>query len=273
MRVSNVGRDQAAEEQPLKRQRRKRWWHKLSNLMLMALALALLVVSLGLTNEPKIIVSGDSSSQIFLRNMSAYQQAANHAFAASPLNGNKVTVNASGISQSLHQQFPELEAVSVSLPTIGHRPVLYIQPATPKLVLTTQTGAAFVIDRSGRAVISTQQVAHFQDLHVPTVSDQSGLQIKAGQIALDSSSVVFISEVIKQMQAKSITPDTFTLPSGGGELDAKVSGAPYTVKFNIRGNAREEAGTFIAVKQQLDGEHKQPGQYIDVRVSGRAYYK
>lgn len=273
VRGNNVGRDQSAEEQPLKRQRRRRWWHKLSNLMLVALVLLLLVVSLGLSDNPKVVVAGDSSSQVFLRNTSAYQGAAHQAFASSLLNGNKVTVDTSHITQQLHQQFPELEAVSVTLPIIGHQPVVYIQPATPRLVLTTQTGGAFVIDHSGRAVISTRQVAHSQDIQVPTVSDQSGLQIKTGEIALDSTSVSFISEVASQLKAKGVGVSSFTLPVGGSELDMKVSGAPYVVKLNMRGSAREEAGTFLAVKQQLEAAQKQPGQYIDVRVSGRAYYK
>jgi hypothetical protein len=273
IRVSNVGREQNAQEQPLKRQRRKRWWHKLSNLMLLALVALLLVVSLGLNGNPRVVVAGDRSSKVFLRNPSVYQAAARHAFAGSPLNSNKVTVDTSHITQELHSQFPELAAVSIQLPIIGHQPVVYIQPATPRLVLTTQTGGAFVIDHSGRAVISTKQIAHPQDLEVPTVSDQSDLQIKVGEIALDSASVSFISEVANQLKAKGVTVNSLALSSGGSQLDVKVNGAPYTVKFNIGGSAREEAGTFLAVKQQLEAEHKQPGQYIDVRVSGRAYYK
>jgi hypothetical protein len=45
------------------------------------------------------------------------------------------------------------------------------------------------------------------------------------------------------------------------------------VKFNVQSNAREETGTFLAAKNYLDGQHTVPHQYIDARVTGRAYYK
>jgi len=103
------------------------------------------------------------------------------------------------------------------------------------------------------------------------VSDQSGLQITPGHVVLDSSSVAFITEVAGQLKAQHLSAASMTLPSGGSELDVKVQGTPYVVKLNLRGSAREETGTYLAVKQQLGA--KQAGQYIDVRVAGRAYYK
>jgi len=53
----------------------------------------------------------------------------------------------------------------------------------------------------------------------------------------------------------------------------KVKGVPYNVKFNLMGDARAEAGTYLAVKQRLEAGHVTPGSYIDVRVDERAYYK
>jgi len=268
-----VGRDVAAEELPAKRQRRRRWWHKVSNLAMLALGIVLVLVSLDLSATPTITVLGDASGKIFLRSTPVYQRAARQLFASSVLNSNKVTVDAANIARQLHAQFPELEAVSVSLPIVGHHPMVYLQPATPRLVLTTQQGDAFVINHTGTALIDVAQAPHLDKLHVPTVQDQSGLRLQAGKQALDSNTVTFITEVVAQLQGKGVGAEQLILTPTGSELDAKVSGAGYMVKFNLRGNAREEAGTFLAVKQQLDAQHKQPGQYVDVRVSGRAYYK
>jgi hypothetical protein len=52
-----------------------------------------------------------------------------------------------------------------------------------------------------------------------------------------------------------------------------MNGVGYFVKFNLHGNAREEAGAFLAVKEYLESSHKTPGEYVDVRVENRAYYK
>jgi hypothetical protein len=258
----------------MQRQRRKHWWHKVSNLMVVLLVLVLAVISLRLSADPTIVFLGDKSGRVFLRNTDVYTQAARKLFADSPANGNKVTVDASRISRQLHTQFPELEVVSVSLPILGHRPVVYIQPATPKLLLTTTQGSAFVVDHSGQALIDAAQAPKaLSGLDIPTVVDQSGVLLRAGHVALDSDSVAFITEVSGQLKSKGVAVASMTLPAGGSELDIAIAGAPYFAKFNMRGVAREEAGTFLAVKQQLDTQGKHPSQYVDVRVSGRAYYK
>jgi uncharacterized Ntn-hydrolase superfamily protein len=56
-------------------------------------------------------------------------------------------------------------------------------------------------------------------------------------------------------------------------LHLRIEGKAYLVKFNLRGDAREEAGAFLAVKQHLERAGKTPEQYIDVRVDNKTYYR
>ncbi len=65
-----------------------------------------------------------------------------------------------------------------------------------------------------------------------------------------------------------------TLPVGTSELDVRLAGQPYSVKFNLEsGTARQQAGTFLATESKLKSQNVTPAEYIDVRVDGRAYYK
>jgi hypothetical protein len=206
-----------------------------------------------------------------MRSQSVYQAAANKAF--SPVfDGNKLTVNASKIAADLEQQFPELKAVSVTLPFIGSQPTVYMQPATPRLLLTNESGS-YVLDGDGRALLSGSQLSSPSALHIPVVTDQSNLSVELGKIALPSSSVSFITEVAGQFKAKSLGITQLVLPQGTTELQVHINGAGYFIRFNLHGNAREEAGTYLAVKQYLDSGHKAPGSYVDVRVENKAYYK
>jgi len=237
------------------------------------LGISLLGAGLQLGQQPKVVIVGDERGRIFLQDKSVYAQAVHRLFVSTPLNGNKVTINAAAITKELRRQYPELAGVSLSLPVFGHQPVVYLQPATPRLILSGQSGQSFVVDRAGRALLSTNRVGRLDDLKAPVVTDQSGLLMKAGETVIDSNSVAFISEVVGQLEAKGLVVSSLTLPQGTSELMVGISGAPYAVKFNIRGDAREGAGAFLAVKRHLDGQHIQPSQYVDVRVSGRAYYK
>jgi hypothetical protein len=139
--------------------------------------------------------------------------------------------------------------------------------------LQTTAGGAFVIDSRGRALIATSQVPQISKLNLPVVADQSGLDVSLGKLALPSRTVAYITEVVGQLNAQHITVTSITIPAGTSALEVRIQGAKYLIKFNLHGDARAEAGTYLAVIAQLNREHKVPAAYIDVRVDGRAYYK
>jgi hypothetical protein len=241
-------------------------------------AIIILIVFLllvGLDTTPKIVVTGDESAQIFARDSQKYQDTAHDLLKKSVLNGNKLTVDTTVVSNQLAKDFPELRTVSVSLPVIGRQPIVYVQPATPQMLLITQHDGTFVLDSSGRALATATESMKLPtgDKSLPTVTDQSGIRIKSGDIALPSNSARFIAQIAGQLRAKEIGIESLTLPQQTSELDVKIAGAPYFVKFNLQGKAREQSGTYIATRKYLEGKRIMPSQYIDARVTGRAYYK
>lgn len=232
------------------------------------------IFNLRLSSTAHLVVVGDASNRVFLQNIQVYQQAAHKILNNGVLNDDKVTINATHIAQQLHDQFPELTAVSVALPFIGSHPTIYLLPASPELILKGANGQ-FLLDNSGRALAAAAPISPKADsqLTIPTVTDQSGLPIHIGQLALPGPSVAFIAEVAGQLTAGHVATTSYILLGGGAsELDVHLAGEPYYVKFNLHGSARVEVGDFLAVKQGLDRSHQTPSQYIDVRVDGRAYY-
>ena len=228
------------------------------------------IMLLQLSSGAKVKVIGDDS-QLFLRDQKIYQEAARKQFTPF-FNSNKLTVNADGIATNLQKQFPELKAVSVALPVIGNQPTVYIQPAVPKVILVGK-GGMYLLDATGRALITGNQVPDLSGLGIPVVNDQSGLTITLGKIALPQDTISFISQVEGQMKAKGIKITALELPAQSSEMHMRVEGAGYYVKFNLHGEAREEAGSYLAIRDYLANNHKTAGEYIDVRVENRAYYK
>ena len=275
---SNIGRvtpEQA--EQPARRRASAKWLKRLPMLAALAAIAVCCVNVLSLSSDVKIVpinsATSSASTQLFLQNNAVYQQAAQKLFATSALNGNKLTVDTAHITDSLQTQFPELQNVSVTLPLIGHRPIIYLQPAAPLFFLTTQGGGVYILDKSGRALVGgNEAISQLGQLKLATLRDDSGVQVRLGQIALPSSDVAFIAQVIGQLQSKGLGITNLELPPAASELDVRMQGIGYTVKFNMQGDAREQAGAYLATKQYLDASHT-PGQYIDVRVPERAYYK
>lgn len=271
----NLGRSEP-REQDVRRQ--KRILREIRQRFGMLLAAAVLVVCvidiLILSPSVKIVTLTSSSNDYFLRDTKTYQTAASKLFRASFLNGNKVTVDTQKIAAQMKQQFPELTDVSIAVPIMSHRPVMYITPTAPSLILATTDGS-YILDNDGRALISSTQVADLAKLDLPTVTDQTGQAVKLGQVALAGDTVTFVQTILAQLQAKSIAVDSVTLPSATAfELDVKPKGTGYFIKFNLHSNdPLQQVGTYLAVRERLGQQHITPGAYVDVRLDGRAYYK
>jgi cell division septal protein FtsQ len=269
-----LGRGVPRDKDIRRRERIVRYWRQRLGMFIAGVALIVCVLyTLHLNSQPKVVSLAQSSNSYFLQSTDVYQQAAAKAFGSSIFNDNKITVNSVGIQERLQKQFPELSDVSVTIPLMSHRPIVYIAPTTPSLVLANSSDS-FVLDNNGKALLTTSQVADLEKLGLPTVTDQTGLKVKTGDFALAGTAVSFIQTVKAELEAKGVAIDTMTLPSNGAfELDVKPKGAGYFVKFNLHeDSARQQAGTFLAVRARLATQSTTPSSYIDVRLDGRAYY-
>ena len=283
--AGGTGRDAAAAAAASAQAQREASQRQAANaLRLGKLPLRILLVVVGLfmlsslyvSSEPALIIETGAASKsqpTLLQNQQVYEQAAAQLIGRSPFNHIKPFLNTASIASLLDARFPELGDVTVELPAFGHRLEIHAEPAIPALIMSNNTGQSFVLDTNGRALMPSAQAPGVGKLGLPVITDQSGITLRAGQASVPGSTARFITEVVGQLKAANLTPSSLTLPKGTSELDVRLEGQLYTVKFNLMANGRVEAGQFLAVKQQLDRDKKTPSSYIDVRVDGRAYYK
>lgn len=255
---------------------RQSWLPRLGLMILTAALLASVLNVVSLSSRSKVLPLNSGAANLFLHDLSTYQAAADRLLARSIWNRNKLTINTAAIDRQLLAQFPELVSVHTALPLLAHRPVVYLQTAQPALILSTAKGD-FLIDSAGKALLSgTDTAAGKVDsaAGLPRVTDTSGLNVRLGRQALTRENVEFIQTVVAQLKARGVTIEGMTLPPGTSQLDVKIAGQPYYVKFNLHSDtARQQAGTYLATIAQLKRQGIMPAQYIDVRVDGRAYYR
>lgn len=236
------------------------------------LAAATVLLS-SLSAQPEVVLIKTNGSAYFLQPADAYAASAQKALESSLLNKNKLTVDTSAVSAELRRNYPEVKSATVVLPLFGMRPTVYIEPYRPSFILTTAASSAYLLDEHGRALVSVSQITDTGELSVPTIQDKSGLVVKLGGQVLPRSTVAFIEEVLRVLAAQGIDHSAIVLPPGSSELDVAIAGKPYTVKFNLQGDARQQAGTYIATKLRLERDKTPVGQHIDVRVPERAYIR
>lgn len=247
------------------------WLQRAGLIILSLAALASAANVLSLSPGAKVVPLTGSDSSL-LRAPEVYEAAADRQLGRSIWNRNKITVNTSTLSRQLLKEFPELRSVSVTVPLLAHRPVVYVEPAQPVLVLVAANGA-FIVDNAGKALLRNDNPHDFSRLKLPILNDQSGLRINVNRQALPAGDIRFIQIIVAQLAAKQFTVSDMTLPAGTSELDVKLAGQPYMVKFNLQSDkAKEQAGTFLAAMAELRRQNITP-RYVDVRVDGRAYYQ
>lgn len=269
----NVGRSVAREQT---NKSKSGWAFVLQRIGLLVLLIAILasaVNSLSLSTNPKVLPLDGDKAGAFLHDTVVYENYATHLLSDSVWNRNKITVNTADVSRKLVEKYPELASASVTVPLLAHRPIIYIQPAKPTIIMLAKNGS-FVVANTGKALLGADNSSALDKYSLPKLNDSTGLKLAVGKQALTTADVNFIQTVITELGSKGFKVASMNLPVAANELDVQLVGQPYLVKFNLASStARQQAGTFLSMIGYLQKQNVTPGKYVDVRVNGRAYYQ
>ena len=224
-----------------------------------------------LDNRPRIMVVASTSGKSLQRPSKVYEDYIAKQLSGSVMNKSKLTFDSNSVTADLQKQFPEVANAIVTIPLVGHRPVVHIAVSSPAFVLATSSGA-YYLSADGRPLVKVSEVANPLS-NMTTVADSTNLPIVIGKQALPTDTVAFITSVIEQFKATNTPVQSYTLPLEANELQVRTVGQSYSIRFNTQKDPRLQVGTFLAVKKRLEGSGEVPKEYIDVRVEERAYYK
>ena len=224
-----------------------------------------------LNNNPRLMIAASETGKPLQRSNQVYEDYISRQLNKSVLNKSKLTIDTKPLEESLRRQFPEVANAAITLPLLGHRPIVSIAVSSPAFILAT-SGGAYYISADGTPLVRVADVANpLKD--IATVSDETGLPVTVGKQVLPSETVEFISTVLAQLEATNTEVTAVTLPLEANELRLQLSNQPYVVRLNTLEDAKTQVGTLLAVKGRLEGNRDIPKEYIDVRVVERAYYK
>jgi cell division septal protein FtsQ len=104
-----------------------------------------------------------------------------------------------------------------------------------------------------------------------TVLDTANIPVKPGDRVAPSRFVQFTQDIADSLPAKTgLAIENFQVPESTSEVYVKTSKG-YSIKFDTTRSAADQLNDLVLVIKNLNG--KVPGQYIDLRVAGRAYYQ
>lgn len=222
-----------------------------------------------LSSDPKIDIVTNAAQ--FGQPEQIYHDKSAAILRASLYNYSKLTINSDAVASEIESSFPEVREATLSLPFLGRRPVVTLTIEAPVMILKASNGS-YYIRSDGVAIVDSDKIAsELPDL--VHVNDASGLNVTPGKAVLTKDTTKFIRDAFLQLKAGDLVVESATLPVSPNELDVKIQGKPYTIRFNTLGDARLQVGALRALMKQFSQEGGEAKAYIDLRVEERIFYK
>lgn len=186
-----------------------------------------------------------------------------------PFERNRAGFNADSVASYLQSHgFPEISHVSLDS---AHR-----QIGTATLVLSMRKPVVSWKTGTTRLYVDEDGVAFARNYYAdPTVEvvDQTGIQTVNNQVLASNRFLGFIGLIIGHLHEQGLAVSQVILPADTThQLLVSMQGVAYPVKISVDRPAADQAEDTARAIRYLASKGIAP-KYLDVRISGRAYYQ
>jgi hypothetical protein len=239
---------------------------KIGSILLIVLATATVLVWL-LTQLTARVVLGISDTTISRPiDTLIYQKAIDDYLSANPVSRLRFAMDQSSLSSYLSQALPEVAGVSqVSLAGIGE---------TSFTLVMRKPVAGWKID-SKQYFVDAKGIAFERNYYIdPTVQivDESGIALQQGTAIASNRFLGFVGRIVALSKEHGYVVTQAILPAGTTrQLAVRIQDVVPLVRLSIDRPAGEQVEDMSRALVYL-ASHGQSPAYIDVRVSGKAFY-
>ncbi|MFZ2544627.1 MAG: hypothetical protein WAW80_01495 [Candidatus Saccharimonadales bacterium] len=198
---------------------------------------------------------------------SRYQAVISSYLNIHPIERLRTALNKDQFADYVMQHVPEVSMITsngASGFATGQFDITFREP-----IASWQIGSKqYFVDKTG----VSYQVNYF-DSPVVKIVDQSGVPQVAGTAIASSRFLQFVGRTVDVAKSFGLTVEQATIPSGTTrQIEIKVVGHTYPIKLSLDRSVGEQVEDMDRAIRFFDAKGQTP-QYIDVRVSGRAFYK
>lgn len=228
-------------------------------LVVAILASILLIWALGSTLISTVKISGTSNLS-----HKEVERLVRSSISRNPWYASYFTIGGLNLNRTLAEQEPRIKTATVkkTFPSTITVTIVERQPG----VVWVSAGENWEVDIEGIII-----GAAGSNKPMATVIDTANIPVKPGDRVAPSRFVRFTEEISEQLPSKTgLAIENFQVPESTSEVYVKTNKG-YLIKFDTTRAATDQISDLMLVLKNLNG--KVPGQYIDLRVAGRAYYQ
>jgi hypothetical protein len=197
----------------------------------------------------------------------AYSKAIDDYFARQPIERLRFLLHEDALNEYVQTITPEVASVHVDgFGGIG-KSIFTIEMRQPIAGWNMQ-GVQRYVDANGVSF----DYNHFTAPKVQVV-DNSGIQVEAGQAVASNQFLSFVGRVVGIANASGYIVNQVIIPQGTTrQVELRIEGVAFPVKLLIDRSAGEQIEDMAKSLVWLQSRNMTP-EYLDVRVSGRAFYR
>lgn len=198
-----------------------------------------------------------------------YEQKIQEYLSGRPIERYRFSIHLDNLATYLQTNgFPEVLSIAPDLHFDGLGATRFVITMRQAVVSWKSGSSQVYVDDKGNAFSRN----YFEEPQV-RITDKSGIQTKNNQVIASNRLLAFIGKVIGRMQANGFSVTQVTLPAETTrQVEVSMESVNYPVKFSIDRSIGEQSEDASRAIRYVDSQGIVP-QYLDVRVSGRAYYK
>jgi hypothetical protein len=184
-----------------------------------------------------------------------------------PLERLRFVTNTDQLSQYLEAHAPEVAGVSLD-GSAGLGKSTFVLELREPIVSWTINGKRQYVDSTGTA-FSTN---YFTSPAVQVV-DKSGIQVEVGQAIASNRFLGFVGKAVALARQQGFIVQQVIIPAGTTrQVELQLKGIGYPIKLSIDRGVGEQVEDMARAIRWLKS-HGQAPKYLDVRVSGEAFYR
>ena len=209
------------------------------------------------STQPNVLIPND--------NKKVYQKTILEYVQSRPSERFQFAVNSKELTKYVSTKYPEVADIRPQ-PRSGSYDVTFRKPIAVWKLGTQQ----LFVDREGESF----EKSYFPETPTLSIVDKSGVAATKGQAIISKNYLFFIGKVIGLVQEKKGgTVSEITIPPNATrQVEIRLTDKPFTIKMLSSRVPEHTVEDLQKVLSHLQSKNITP-EYIDLRLTGRAYYK
>lgn len=197
----------------------------------------------------------------------AYKEAIQSYLSSQPIERLRFLTNKKRLNDYIHTKTPEVASVQVD-GSAGFDKSQFILTMREPIAGWSINNQQQYVDASG-----TSFTQNYFAAPAVQIVDNSGARVETGQAVASNRFLAFVGRSVGLAKLQGYTVTQVIIPRGTTrQIELRINGINYPVKLSVDRGVGEQVEDMARALHWLS-DHKQSPQYLDVRVSGKAFYR